>query len=203
MPAINMGSIMSKVRVYNRSVEGKLRMKEYINQCRADGRQQTYGGSTVITNEVMMSAAGKLIQLIQEAARSCGLPESVMNHLYNLDISEPIQRQDGSSVMYIYFSGDLRRESLEATDDSADYWASRGFGKHTGEGINNIVALFNNGYSKDSIKTVFGLWASTGEIVHNKTERDGLYFIQRAVDEFNTSWAHLYDATAIAGSEYQ
>lgn len=204
---INMGAIMSKVSSYTQSAEGKGRMKEYIGQCRSHGRFKTHGGSTIITEDEMVSASGKMIQLIQEAGRAAGLPESVMNHLYGLEVSPITYQKDGSAVMYIYFSGDLYRESLEDGD-----------GGHTGDGINNIVALFNNGAHASNF--VYGWWnghnptgasldRAGGDLkpgyawVRSKKDREALHFIQNAVANFNENWGGLYNATAIAGADYQ
>lgn len=204
---INMGSIMSKVSSYTKSAEGKGRMKEYIGQCRSQGRYKTLGGSTIITEDEMISASGKMIQLIQEAGRAAELPESVMNHLYCLEVSPVTYRKDGSAVMYIYFSGDLYRESLEDGDNG-----------YTGDGINNIVALFNNGAHASNF--VYGWWnghnptgvsldRAGGDLksgyawVRSKKDREALHFIQNAVANFNENWGGLYNATAIAGEDYQ
>lgn len=204
---INMNSIMSKVSNYTKSAEGRGRMKEYIGRCRSQGRSETFGGSTIITEEEMINASGKMIQLIQEAGRAAGLPESVMNHLYNLEVSPVTHRKDGSAIMYIYFSGDLYRESLEDGENG-----------YTGDGINNIVALFNNGVHASNF--VYGWWnrhkptgaalaRSAGDLksgyawVRSQKDREALHFIQNAVSNFNETWGTLYNATAIAGEDYQ
>lgn len=204
---INMGSIMSKVSSYAKSAEGKGRMKEYIGQCRSQGRSETLAGSTIITEEEMVNASRKMVQLIQEAGRAAELPESVMKHLQDLEVSPVTHRKDGSAVIYIYFSGDLYRESLED-----------GLGGHTGDGINNIVALFNNGAHASDF--VYGHWnghnptgvaleRAGGDLtpgfawVRSRKDREALHFIQDAVANFNDTWGTLYNATAIAGEDYQ
>lgn len=209
---INIDSIMSKVSSYAKSAEGKGRMKEYIGRCRSQGRAATLGGSPIITENDMVTASGKLIQFVQEAARNAGLPDSVMNHLYDVDVSPPIHQPDGSVVMYISFSGDLHRDSLE---DGSDYYGGR-YGGYTGEGIDNIVALFNNGAHAKNY--VYGWWnghKATGDgvlrsgydndfaWVRSKKEREALHFIQQAVTAFNETWGEQYDVFAEAGYEYQ
>lgn len=211
---INMGPIMSKVSVYAKSAEGKGRMKEYIGQCRSQGRSETFGGSTIITEDEMVVAAGHMVQLIQEAGRNASLPESVMNHLSNLEVSPPTHRPDGSVAVYIYFSGDLHRDSLE---DDSDYYGGE-FGGRTGEGVDNIVALFNNGANAKNF--VYGSWSghnptgyaldrSAGDLkpgyawVRSRKDREALHFIQKAVDTFNDTWGTLYNTTAVAGDEYK
>lgn len=109
--------------------------------------------------------------------------------------------------MYVYFEDNLRRESL---DD--------GINGYTGEGIDNIVALFNNGYHASDY--VYGWWdghqatASTlfrsgSDIkanyawVRSQKDREGLHFIQQAVDDFNGNYGAEYHVTATAGDVYQ
>lgn len=207
MPAINMSSIMSKVGTYSRSVSGKLRMKECIDKYAADGKGKTAGGGKVMTETDMLEAGAKLIQVLQETARACDLPQSIMQHFNSLECSKPIKMPDGSTLMYVYFEDNLRRESL---DD--------GINGYTGEGIDNIVALFNNGYHASDY--VYGWWdghqatASTlfrsgSDIkanyawVRSQKDREGLHFIQQAVDDFNGNYGAEYHVTATAGDVYQ
>jgi len=207
MPAINMSSIMSKVGAYSRSVSGKLRMKECIDKYAADGKGKTAGGGKVMTETDMLEAGAKLIQVLQETARACDLPQSIMQHFNSLECSKPIKMPYGSTLMYVYFEDNLRRESL---DD--------GINGYTGEGIDNIVALFNNGYHASDY--VYGWWdghqatASTlfrsgSDIkanyawVRSQKDREGLHFIQQAVDDFNGNYGAEYHVTATAGDVYQ
>ncbi len=207
MPAINMSSIMSKVGAYSRSVSGKLRMKECIQKYAADGKSKTAGGSKVMTEDEMWKAAAKLIWVLQETARSFDLPQSVMQHFNSLECSKPYRMPDGSTVMYVYFEDDLRRDSLENGENG-----------YTGEGIDNIVALLNNGtHAKDY---VYGWWNGhhpTGEAltglrslhtddyawVRSKKDRDALHFIQQAVNDFNGNYGSEYNVVAEAGEAYQ
>lgn len=207
MPAINMSSIMSKVGAYSRSVSGKLRMKECIQKYAADGKSKTAGGSKVITEDDMFKAAAKLIWVLQETARSFDLPQSVMQHFNSLECSKPYRMPDGSTVMYVYFEDDLRRDSLENGEGANGY---------TGEGIDNIVALLNNGaHAKDY---VYGWWnnhSPSGNAlarsmpnddfawVRSKKDRDALHFIQQAVSDFNGNYGSEYNVTAEAGEAYQ
>lgn len=210
MPAINMSSIMSKVGAYSRSVGGKLRMRECIQNYATSGKSKTAAGGKVMTEDKMLEAASKMITILRMTANEYGLPESVRRHFDSLECSSPIRLRDGSTVVYIYFDdrfdGGLRRESLEDGD-----------GGHTGEGINNIIALFNNG--AHASKYVYGWWnghkphgealaRSGGQLdadyawVRSKKDRDALHFIQQAVSDFNGNYGYEYDVTAVAGDEY-
>jgi len=198
---------MSKVGAYSRSVSGKLRMKECIDKYAADGKNKTAGGGKVMTESDMWEAGAKLIRILQETARGCDLPQSVMKHFLSLECSKPHRMPDGSTVMYVYFEDDLSRDSLEG-----------GANGYTGEGINNIVALLNNGAHASDY--VYGWWNGhkpTGEAVfrsgihlnedyawiRSQKDREGLHFIQQAVEDFNGNYGADYNVTATAGDDYQ
>lgn len=210
MSGINMSSIMSKVGAYSRSVDGKLRMKDCIEKYVANGRSKTAAGDNVMTNDRMWEAAAKMITVLRTTANEYDLPESVRKHFDSLECTSPIKLNDGKMVVYVYFQdeidGGLRRESLED-----------GEGGHTGEGINNIIALFNNG--AHASKYVYGWWnghkphgealaRSGGQLdadyawVRSRKDRDALHFIQQAVADFNGNYGYEYDVTAVAGDDY-
>ena len=131
MASINIASIMNKVGAYSRSVNGKLRMRECIQRYSDEGKGKTEAGDKIITEKDMHMAAAKMIQVLRSTAQSYALPASVMSHFDSLDTSSIIEMPDGSSIIYIYFGGDLHRDSLAPKDYS---------------GIDNVVALINNGY---------------------------------------------------------
>lgn len=201
MANINLGSIMKKVEAYGRSVNGKLRMKECIEKYAADGVNKTAAGDKVVTETEMWTAAAKLISVLKSTAQSHDLPASVMRHFDMLDCSKIYQMPDGTSVIYIYFDGDLHRDSLY----------SEGY-----DGIDNIVALLNNGYHARNY--VYGWWeghSPTGDNsyrsggfdsndawVRSRKDRNGLGFIQQAVQDFNGNYGADFNVTAIAGDDY-
>jgi len=189
MAVINMNSIMGKVRSYIRSAEGKLRMKQKIEQYRRDDVHKTAGGGKVVTYAMMREAAWKFIKVLLDTARGYDLPPSVMQYFYTLNYSEPQQMPDGSTTIFVYFDGDgdLHRESLMPEDYS---------------GIDNVVALLNNGYDEHpNMAKVWGEWH--GRFIHGLTERAGLQFIQQAVNDFNSNYGTAYNVTAVAGDDYQ
>lgn len=200
---INMDSIMGKVESWSESAEGKRRIQQVLDQYKKDGRTVTAAGSRVISEKMMLEAVVKFIDVLKSTAAEYGLPKSVMEHIDGMSSSGHITKTSKGFEVYLYFSGDLSRESLEATEEDADYWASRGFGGHTGEGIKNIVALFNNGYSKETIGSVYGVWKNAGKETYNTTERKPLRFIQKAVVNFNINYGYEYGVTAVAGADYE
>lgn len=110
-----------------------------------------------------------------------------------------IQSEEGFEIP-LYFEGDLHRDSL---DNDLGY-----------EGINNIVALFNNGYHAQNY--VYGWWdnhspsgAAIGHSLYNdnyawvrsKKERDALKFIQQAISDFNGNYGSEYNITAVIAAD--
>ena len=110
-----------------------------------------------------------------------------------------IQTEEGFEIP-LYFEGDLHRDSL---DNDLGY-----------EGINNIVALFNNGYHAQNY--VYGWWdnhspsgAAIGHSLYNdnyawvrsKKERDALKFIQQAISDFNGNYGSEYNITAVIAAD--
>ena len=64
------------------------------------------------------------------------------------------------------------------------------------EGVYDIVALMNRGYRADD--HVYGQWR--GASVKSVQARDGLHFLEAAIEEFNTRYAGT--ATAILNEKY-
>lgn len=200
MPNINLQSIMKKVEAYGRSVNGKLRMKDCIKKYSTDGKGVTAAGDKVMTETDMYTAASKMIAVLRSTAASYALPASIMNHFDNLDASSVYKMPDGSSVIWIYFEGDLHRDSLYPDEYS---------------GVNNIIALLNNGYHAKNY--VYGDWdghSPTGEskfdgrsidtsaYIRSRKDREGLQFIQQAIRDFNGNYGSDYNVTAVAGDDY-
>lgn len=200
MASINMASIMNKVEAYGRSVNGKLRMRECIQNYANAGKTETAAGDKVLTEKDMLLAASKMIQVLRSTAQSYGLPASVMRHFDMLDTSPVYKMPDGSSIIYIRFDDNLHRDSLY----------SDGY-----DGIENIVALLNNGYHARNY--VYGDWdghSPTGEsrfdgrsidtsaYIRSRKDREGLHFIQQAIQDFNGNYGSDFNVTAVAGDDY-
>lgn len=130
--------------------------------------------------ERMIHVANIFIQTLKDTASSrIGFTESnqsIQEHFNSLKASEPSTvERDGKvyGVVYVYFSSedDLSRNSLLLPD-----------GNRTGDGINNIIALFNNGYELKSKTTPRGVWEghNDGKRTRAKRKRDELEFMQQA-----------------------
>ncbi len=184
---MNMRSIMGKVRAFNESPEGKRRIRECLEKYRKEGRTVTEAGDKLVSEAKMREAAARFIQVLRETARDIELPESVMSHFNSLEYSGPHEMPDGSRTIYVYFADDLHRDSLQP-----DRYG----------GVDNIIAVLNNGYDEhENMAKVWGVWH--GMRIHALTERTGLHFIQRAVDDFNGNYGSEYRVVAKAEDIYQ
>lgn len=201
MNGVNMASIMQKIEAYSHSREGRQRIKECVERYAAEGIKVTAAGSRVITETDMWEAASKMIGVLRSTAQSYDLPESVMRHFNSLDCSSIYRMPDGSSVIYVYFEDDLHRNSLCPEDYN---------------GVDNIIALLNNGYHAKNY--VYGSWDghhSVGESVldgrsigssayiRSRKDREGLHFIQQAIQDFNGNYGTDFSVTAVAGDDYK
>ena len=136
--------------------------------------------------------ANELISMIK-----ANLPESIASTGATLSVVSKDIDDNGNAMVIIDFDkGALFRESLE--------WVDRDGtpnGKSSG-GVQNIVALFNNGYGPIS-RPMFGAWNTHGGVIVDATPtRPALHFMQDAVRMFNTKYGARYSVTATVGSEY-
>ena len=187
---INYDSILDKVYAYADSSKGQERMQKKINNYMLHNIKRTKAGSRVITYRDMIEAGDKLVQHIRSSAQSYDLPPSVAAHFDSLKRGRVERQPDGSYTMEINFTDDLTRESLEP----ARYG-----------GVRNIVAIFNNGYPSDggrseAISHVSGWWH--GKYTTALGSRQGLYFMQDAVNDFNLNYGLSLGMYAEVGAVY-
>lgn len=187
--AVNIGGVMSKLKSYVSSPAGRSRIDSKLKSYRngsdpyVNKTGKTYGGDIIITEGEMIAAANELISMVRTAAASAGLPASVMSHVESLYMTPPVINEDGSAIINIIMGDSPHRESL-APESYA--------------GINNIVALFNNGYSAGA--RVYGEWH--GRRVGSRQSREGLSFMQSAVEAFQSQYGSKYGVTVMLSSEY-
>lgn len=192
---ISEAELAKKIAKWQKTPDGKRRTKEYVDGLRATGGT-TVSGQKVIGQKDMDNAAKILIEEIQRR-----LPESLKELGDSLVCTQAVKLADGQYEMAIRFSDPLHRDSLE---NDLGY-----------DGIDNIVALFNNGYHAKNY--VYGWWNKhkpTGAAlarsipgddfawVRSRREREALHFIQDAVDAFNKLYGQQYSATAFPGADY-
>lgn len=187
--AIDVGAIMSKLEDYAKSGEGQKKMKDKIQSYRkgADphikSSGKTYGGGSIMTEKQMIDAAMDLISMIRSAAASANLPASVMEHVESLRVSVPYVQSDGSTSLEIYMADAPARPSL--------YPQKYGY-------VDNIVAIFNNGYTASD--KVYGKWH--GKYVSSLDKRQGSFFMQKAINAFMAKYSSEFDVSVELDSVY-
>lgn len=197
-----MASIQKKVSQYAKSPEGKKRMAERIDELRNSPDGKTDGGGHVTTILEMKEAGRLMAEELRTEAQVAGVPDSVMYHMNagHVFISEPRKVGDKYYIVDITMEDGHRyrlfRPSLEIAS-GADK------GQRTGDGIDNIVALFNNGYEASG--RVFGYWKFHEDlgVIGSRTSRKGLNFMQDAVRNFNRKYGDRYNVTATLDPIYE
>lgn len=179
---INEAAIQAKVRAWGNSGAGQAKIsaviKDLINGIIHTGVTIT---GDVLTVAEMMEAAEKMKSILAQC--SSGLPASVQSIVANASIGPISENGPGSYSVSLQFHGDFVRPSLQPT--------KYGY-------VNNIVALFNNGYRAGG--QVFGDWH--GNRIGSLQERAGTHFVNEAVAVFNSTCGGQYHATASASGEY-
>lgn len=189
---VNLGAITSKLDAYAKSSAGRARMSKTIKDYVRDNNRyvttngKTIGGDRIITQQEMRDVARELVFYIKQAAASCDLPVSVMEHIESFDIDSASEESDEFYYVGISMSDNAKRQSVQPE-------------KY--DGVHNIVALFNTGYSANG--RVYGYWESANKDIWTLQHREGLRFIQQAIDRFNSTYAKEYNVTVFLSSEYE
>ena len=178
---INEAAIQAKVRAWGKTAEGQAKINRVINNYIQTGTSSVTITGNIITEAQMAEAAEKMKSILIQC--SSGLPSSVQAHVANTSIGAITQTGPSSYSVELSFEGDMFRESLQPSI----------YG-----GVDNIVALFNNGYFARN--EVYGDWH--GYRVFSKKERAGTHFVTHAVAVFNSTCGGQYHATASASGEY-
>lgn len=193
---ISKSALNDKLKAYANTSVGKRRMRDCIQTARDSGKTLASGGN-VVDKKLMLEMAYALAEMIRKR-----LPSSISDVGDTLSVSAPARRPDGSYKVVLNFDASaLHRNSLE---NDLGY-----------NGIDNIVALFNNGYHAKNY--VYGWWdghqpsgesvyrsGSTGDYawVRGEKEREALRFMQSAEAEFNAVYASKYGVIVQLGSDY-
>lgn len=194
---ISESAIMGKLQAYANTTVGKRRMKACIENAQSTGKQLA-SGDKVVSVKQMTEMANALAEMIRRR-----LPESIADVGNTLVSTAPVKHPDGSYEVVLRFDPSaLHRDSL---DNDLGY-----------DGINNIVALFNNGYHAKNY--VYGWWDGhrptgdslfrSGQVqgdyawVRSEKEREALQFMQDAAEEFNTVYGSKYGIIVELGSDY-
>lgn len=206
MSEVNMSSILAKCREFSETPAGKRKIQDAINEMAKNGVSRTGCGSEILTEQKMNELAEQLISTIKSTAASYDLASSVMEHFDNLAFKIE-DLGNGTYQALIYFADDLNRDSLYA-------------GEYTSDGINNIVALFNNGYAASKPK--YGWWAGHkltngpdspaiargatiidgASFIEGTQNRPSLRFMQKAIQDFEDTYKAKYNLEVTLSEDY-
>lgn len=170
MASINMESILAKARACTNTAEFQKKIEQKADILIANGGANDIIGGRKVTISGMSVAAAKFIEVLQNEITSSGI---AIADVISLEHSTPYKVGTNKYQIAVWFSNDLHRNSL--VPDKYD-------------GVDNIVALFNNGYSAGN--TVYGIWH--GEKIASLNERVGIHFIDSAVRNYMGNYASEY-----------
>lgn len=175
---INIDSIVQKTKKYANSTAGKEKVQQLREQ--AFDKNQKFGKQLnqdgIISKNNYSNNAKKYLNVLRSYAInnpevSDGLSEIIQQAVNNATISKPEKLSKGLYKVNIEFDHNLlRRESL--------------VGYYTGEYIENILALFNNGMDIKNGEPPIGYWDSHGIRVRATSHREALHFMQNTINEF-------------------
>lgn len=194
--SISAKEFQAKLEAWSKTPAGKKRIKDGINDIRASGGKLA-NGEEILTERQMEALAAEIMIMVESR-----LPYSISN--VGMHSHPPQKTSDGDCYIDIYFNEEsLPRPSLLNS-------------RYPHDGVENIVALFNNGM--DAKKFAYGLWEghkpSSYHMRHNGKStdddawlrslphRDPLLFMQAAVDEFNAKYAKKYGVTVVLSDDY-
>lgn len=188
--SVDWSRILSKAEKLMETPQVKKKVDEIVDDIML-GKTELYGNNTLKTPE---DAAFKLIEVLHKTIKDCigkdyangKISELAYDALYELDCGTPYKVGD-KYYIDVYFSEDLHRDSI--VPEKYD-------------GIDNIAALLNNGYSANDV--VFGIWEKhNGESAHimSLMFRDGANFMQQSIVDFMGNYASEYNVTKIELSD--
>lgn len=189
MGSANINSILEKAKKYMNSPEGKKRADKHVSDAMKSGE-----GGQHLTITGMNMAADKFIEVLKNEIKShegsnyAGgeLGKTAISALMNLEHSQPVKVGENQYQIEVWFSNDLRRESL-APDEYP-------------EGIDNIAALLNNGYAAGH--TVYGVWMGHWPwSIPSLPMRDGTHFIDNAIRTYMANYAGEYGVISVTADE--
>lgn len=174
MNNVNMSSILKKARTSLKSSSKRSEIQKIVDK--------TMLGEIKKSIDILtpMEAAEKFSEVLYESIKSSGLSSNAQSAISEIDYKEPFKIQDGLYGVYVYFSGDMHRDSLVP--------------ERYPEGIDDLSMLLNYGVDH-KMKPVFGWWH--GEEVWSKTAIPGTYFIEQAIQNFKDNYASDYNVVDI------
>lgn len=194
MASVNIDGIMSLVKSWAKTSSGKKTMEEAIEEMRKSGREKTAGGSALMTVEKMHAVAEELINDLRDRAMMYEMEQLIPHTITELFGSlrySAVYEQNNGEYNYridVWFDAYLSRISLYNIDPVT------GIRRYTGDGVDNIINLFDKGY--DATHTVYGYWDNAGKYTHSRMNRPRLGFMEEAIDFFNSTKGKDYKCFA-------
>ena len=194
MASVNIDGIMSLVKSWAKTSSGKKTMEEAIESMRKSGREKTAGGSALMTIEKMHAIAEELINDLRDSAMLYEmeqlLPHTITELFDSLRYSAVYEQNNGeyNYRIDVWFDTDLSRTSLYNIDPAT------GTRRYTRDGVDNIINLFDKGYS--AAHTAYGYWESAGRYTVSRMDRPRLGFMEEAIDFFNSTKGKDYKCFA-------
>jgi len=184
MAKINMDSIIAKAQKCMGTSQKRTEVSQYIDKIVLGSI--TFNTGTGTSAHTPEEAADKFISVLCNEIRSHAggdfengdLGMTAIDALTELNYTAPRKVGENQYIIEVYFSEDLSRPSLMPQ-------------KY--DGIPNIAALLNNGYSAGHI--VKGMWHGEEQI--SLDTRSGTQFIDQAIRDFMGNYASEYGVIGI------
>lgn len=182
MAQINMSSILAKAKNCMNSAQFQNKIEQKTDAAIMTGRAISTGAEHSIIIGGASMAAAKFIEVLQNEIRSLGagggyangkLGGTAVDALTHLEHGSVQKIGKNKYLIEVWFADDLHRDSLAPNEY---------------DGVENIAALLNNGYSAGN--TVYGIWH--GNQTASLTQRDGAHFIESAVHNYMANYASEY-----------
>lgn len=189
---INIDSILKKTKKFIKTDECSQLIKE--KRIEAFDKGKSFGVSTDggITNKnAYRGVASGFLNRINPGDNASDALNSIIEQLPNNSQVSQVKKvgKDCYSVNLSFDKDYLYRPSL---------WTGSYYGdEYTGEGIHNILALFNNGYVLKG-RTPFGWWESRDVYLRTvPREKEPLKFMQKSTKEFLNLYKNKYEIKEI------
>ena len=190
MSTINMKTILDKAKACTASAKFQRQIEAKTDEIVLTGGGKGLAGKAITIGGASMAAA-KFIEVLQNEIRdleaSSGFAEGKLGHtavsaLEKLEHGSPRKIGKNKYQIEVWFSDDLYRESL-APDEY--------------DGIDNIAALLNKGYTAN--QPVYGVWMGhSGSFnIASLPQRSGAQFIQSAIRNYMANYATEYGVVDI------
>lgn len=179
-----MASIINKAKAFTNSPKFQKKVEQKTDAVMLSGASAVNGKISQIG---LKEAANKFIEVLQNEVQehSDTFGSTAISAITQLECDDAKKIGKNKYQIPIWFSGDLHRDSLVPK-------------KYTG--IDNIVALLNNGYKADG--TVYGIWQGHSAFpIYSLPMRDGTHFIDSAVRSYMSNYAKGYNVTDITVDE--